>query len=184
MLLRGLFRRCAWCGGKGAFFTSWYGKGDRCRTCGLNWQRNLEGFELGAATMGVFITFGSIIVWMIVSVLTGVALVPLLVVAGVIAVIFPIAFTRTPTRSGSGWTSSSADPLRRTWTRPKRPSRADFARKLSLPRGGTGFPHGPRTRVLDRTSVRSYSLVVRTHTHSLQSRVLLQQGNHRKGTDQ
>lgn len=92
MILRGLFRRCAWCGGKGAFFTSWYGKGDRCRTCGLNWQRNLEGFELGAATMGVFITFGSIIVWMIISVLAGVALVPLLVVAGVIAVTFPIAF--------------------------------------------------------------------------------------------
>ena len=91
MILRGLFRRCAWCGGKGAFFTSWYGKGDRCRTCGLNWQRNLEGFELGAATMGVFITFGSIIVWMIISVLSGVALVPLLVVAGVIAVSFPIA---------------------------------------------------------------------------------------------
>lgn len=90
MILRGLFRRCAWCGGRGAFFTSWYGKGNRCKTCGLSWQRNLEGFELGAATMGVFITFGSIIVWMIVSVLTGVALVPLLVVAGLIAVIFPI----------------------------------------------------------------------------------------------
>ena len=90
MILRGLFRRCAWCGGKGAFFTSWYGKSDRCRTCGLNWNRGYEGFELGAATMGVFITFGSILGWMIISVLTGVALVPLLVVAGVIAVSFPI----------------------------------------------------------------------------------------------
>ena len=40
--------------------------------------------------MGVFMTFGSIIVWMIISVLTGVALVPLLAVAGVLAVCIPI----------------------------------------------------------------------------------------------
>ena len=90
MVLRGLFRRCAWCGGKGAFFTSWYGKNDRCNTCGLNWNRGYEGFELGAATMGVFITFGSILAWMIVSVVAGIALVPLLVVAGLIAVTFPV----------------------------------------------------------------------------------------------
>ena len=89
MVLRGLFRRCPWCGGKGAFFTSWYGKNDRCHTCGLSWQRNMEGFELGAQTMAVFITFGSILAWMIVSVLLGVALVPLLVVAGVLAVVQP-----------------------------------------------------------------------------------------------
>jgi uncharacterized protein (DUF983 family) len=92
MVLRGLFRRCAWCGGKGAFLTSWYGKAERCRTCGLSWQRNLEGFELGAATMGVFITFGSIIAWMVISVITGVPLVPLLVVAGGLAVVWPIVW--------------------------------------------------------------------------------------------
>ena len=90
MLLRGLFRRCAWCGGRSAFFRSWYGKNDRCNTCGLSWNRGYEGFELGAATMGVFITFGSILGWMIISVLAGVGLVPLLVVAGVIAVTFPV----------------------------------------------------------------------------------------------
>ena len=90
MILRGLFRRCAWCGGKGAFFTSWYGKAERCRTCGLSWQRNYEGFELGAATMGVFITFGSIIAWMIIAVVFGVPLVPLLVVAAFLAVVWPI----------------------------------------------------------------------------------------------
>jgi len=90
MVLRGVGRRCAWCGGKGAFFTSWYKKGDRCTTCNLGWERGYEGFELGAATMGVFMTFGSIIVWMIISVLAGVALVPLLVVAGVVAVVVPI----------------------------------------------------------------------------------------------
>lgn len=89
MIVRGLFRRCPWCGGKGAFFTSWYGKDERCHSCGLSWQRNLEGFELGAQTMAVFITFGSILGWMIISVLVGVPLVPLLVVAGVLAVVQP-----------------------------------------------------------------------------------------------
>ena len=39
--------------------------------------------------MGVFMTFGSIILWMIISVATGVALVPLLLVAGALAVCVP-----------------------------------------------------------------------------------------------
>jgi uncharacterized protein (DUF983 family) len=90
MIVRGLFRRCAWCGGKGSFFTSWYGKADRCQTCGLAWERGYEGYELGAATMGVFLTFGSIIFWMVLSVIIGVALVPLLVVAGALAIGVPI----------------------------------------------------------------------------------------------
>ena len=90
MILRGLFRRCAWCGGRGSFFTSWYGKADRCQTCGLAWERGYEGYELGAATMGVFLTFGSIIFWMVLSVIVGVALVPLLLVAGVLAVGVPV----------------------------------------------------------------------------------------------
>lgn len=90
MLFRGLFRRCAWCGGKGSFFTSWYKKADQCQTCGINWERGYEGYELGAATMGVFITFGSIIFWLVLSVIVGVDLVPLLIVAGVLAVCVPI----------------------------------------------------------------------------------------------
>jgi hypothetical protein len=39
--------------------------------------------------MGVFMTFGSIILWMIISVTTGVPLVPLLLVAGLLAVCVP-----------------------------------------------------------------------------------------------
>jgi hypothetical protein len=39
--------------------------------------------------MGVFMTFGSIISWMIISVAIGVALVPLLLVAGTLAVFVP-----------------------------------------------------------------------------------------------
>jgi uncharacterized protein (DUF983 family) len=90
MLMRGLFKRCAWCGGKRAFFTGFFKKGDRCNTCGLDWQRNLEGFELGAAAMGVFLTFGPIILWMALSLIFGVDLVPLLVVAAALAVFIPI----------------------------------------------------------------------------------------------
>ena len=56
----------------------------------MNWERGDEGFELGAATMGVFITFGSIIFWMVASVIFGVPLVPLLIVAGSLAVFVPI----------------------------------------------------------------------------------------------
>lgn len=90
MVLRGLFRRCAWCGGRGAFFTSWYSKAPQCCTCGMAWERGYEGFELGAATMGVFLTFGSIIVWMVASVILSVPLVPLLVIAGLLAVVVPV----------------------------------------------------------------------------------------------
>lgn len=39
--------------------------------------------------MGVFMTFGSIISWMIISVATGIALVPLLLIAALLAVCVP-----------------------------------------------------------------------------------------------
>lgn len=61
MLARGLVRRCARCGGRGAFFTGWYAMDDRCRTCGLAWQRNMEGFQLGAAAINIIITGGSLL---------------------------------------------------------------------------------------------------------------------------
>ena len=56
----------------------------------MAWERGYEGFELGAATMGVFLTFGSIIFWMVASVVFSVPLVPLLVVAAALAVGVPI----------------------------------------------------------------------------------------------
>lgn len=58
MLVRGLFRRCAWCGGRGAFFTGWYHKAEHCTSCGLKWRRGDVGFELGAAAITTIITFG------------------------------------------------------------------------------------------------------------------------------
>lgn len=90
LVARGITRRCAWCGGRRAFFTGWFKKADRCQSCGVRWARNLEGFELGAATMGVFFTFGSVIGWMVLSLLFSVPLVPLLVVASSLAVLVPV----------------------------------------------------------------------------------------------
>ena len=93
MLVRGLFRRCAWCGGKGAFFNGWFKRDERCHTCGLLWQRRLEGFELGAMTINVMVSYGSLIVGMGIGVaLTypDVAVAPLLTVVGSLAVILPI----------------------------------------------------------------------------------------------
>lgn len=61
MLLRGLFRRCAWCGGRGAFFTGWTKKSDHCTSCGLEWRRGDVGYELGAAAIAAIICFGPLV---------------------------------------------------------------------------------------------------------------------------
>jgi len=57
MLRRGIIRRCALCGGKGAWYTGWYKKQDRCKSCGFKWERNQVGNSLGAMTMSVIVTF-------------------------------------------------------------------------------------------------------------------------------
>jgi len=73
MLFRGLFRRCAWCGGRGAFFAGWFKKDAHCSTCGLNWRRDDVGYELGAAATAAIICMGPIV----------------LVLAGVMALTWP-----------------------------------------------------------------------------------------------
>jgi uncharacterized protein (DUF983 family) len=93
MLWRGARRRCPWCGGRGAFFTGWFSKMDRCRTCGLGWQRGYEGFELGAMTISIIVVFGTLIVGLVVGIVAtspGIAVVPLIVILGAIAVLLPI----------------------------------------------------------------------------------------------
>lgn len=101
MILRGLVRRCARCGGRGAFFTGWYATADRCRTCGLLWRRNMEGFQLGAAAINIILTGGSLITVMGI----GVALTypeppvwPLVALVSAVAVVvavggYPISYT-------------------------------------------------------------------------------------------
>ena len=101
MLVRGLFRRCARCGGKGAFYTGWMKKSDRCNTCGFKWERNLEGFQLGAAAMNIIMTGGSLLFVMAIGVITTYPEVPtwpLIAVVGSVALIvgiggFPTSYT-------------------------------------------------------------------------------------------
>ncbi len=93
MLWRGARRRCPWCGGRGAFFTGWFTKQDRCRTCGLGWQRGYEGFELGAMSINIIVVFGTLIVGLIVAVavtVPDIPVVPLIVALGAVAIVLPI----------------------------------------------------------------------------------------------
>jgi uncharacterized protein (DUF983 family) len=101
MLVRGLFRRCAHCGGKGAFFTGWYKTQDRCKSCGLRWQRNVEGYQLGAAAMNIILTGGSLLFVMAIGVIVtypDIPTWPLIAVVGSVALLvgiggYPMSYT-------------------------------------------------------------------------------------------
>jgi uncharacterized protein (DUF983 family) len=56
MIRRALVLRCPWCGARRTFVRRWFGKHERCRTCGIRWRRE-EGFELGAVTINTILTF-------------------------------------------------------------------------------------------------------------------------------
>jgi uncharacterized protein (DUF983 family) len=93
MLWRGARRRCAWCGGRGAFFTGWFSKQDRCRTCGISWQRGYEGFELGALAVSAVVCFGALVIGVAIGIavtLPDIPVVPLVVILGLGAVVLPI----------------------------------------------------------------------------------------------
>ena len=70
MLCRGLIRRCAHCGEPGAFFISWFKTQDHCRGCKLLWQRNTQGFVLGALAINFVLTGGALIMTLVVGVVT------------------------------------------------------------------------------------------------------------------
>jgi uncharacterized protein (DUF983 family) len=93
MVWRGVRRRCAWCGGRGAFFTGWFAKQDRCRTCGIEWRRGYEGFELGALAISAVVCFGALIAAMVVGILAtlpDIAVAPLLLILAIGAVVLPV----------------------------------------------------------------------------------------------
>jgi uncharacterized protein (DUF983 family) len=93
MLGRALLRRCPRCGGR-AWFRGWFGKVDRCRTCGYRYERQ-PAFLLGAVTMNTIVTFGLLAVVLVVgSILSypDIAVVPMLIAAGLVAVVVPIVF--------------------------------------------------------------------------------------------
>jgi len=93
MVVRAMFRRCAWCGGRSAFFTGWFKKSSRCQTCGLQWRRGDIGFALGAAAVAAVICMGPLIVALgIVAVATwpDFDVARLLVTLGLGAILLPI----------------------------------------------------------------------------------------------
>lgn len=63
---RALVLRCPWCGSPKTFLRGWFRRRERCRTCGIRWQREV-GFELGALTVNTIITFGSLTIAMIIG---------------------------------------------------------------------------------------------------------------------
>lgn len=101
LLARALLRRCPWCNGSKAWFRSWFRRYDRCQTCGLRWNRGQDGFELGAMTVAVFITGGSVMIFL--AILLAVTypdfpVVPMAVIGAAIALIVPFVtypFTQT-----------------------------------------------------------------------------------------
>lgn len=95
MLWRGARRRCAWCGGRGAFLKGWFRKQPHCRSCGIGWQRGYEGFELGAMTVNVILSFGLLIVGLVVGIvltLPDVQVRNLVIELGIAAVLLPLFF--------------------------------------------------------------------------------------------
>jgi uncharacterized protein (DUF983 family) len=93
MLWRGVRRRCAWCGGRGAFFTGWFSKQDTCRTCGISWRRGYEGFELGAMAISAVVCLGLLTVGLGIGVIVSwpdVAVARMLVILGVGALVLPV----------------------------------------------------------------------------------------------
>jgi uncharacterized protein (DUF983 family) len=93
MLGRGLTGRCPRCGSYHHFVRRGVTRLERCRTCGIRWHRE-EGFELGALTMNMVVTFIGITVALVVGMIMrgdeG-AVWPILVVCSVIAVVAPLA---------------------------------------------------------------------------------------------
>lgn len=94
MLWRGARRRCAWCGGEGAFFTGWFRKQDTCTTCGIDYRRGYEGFELGALTISAIVCIGALIVGLTIGAVAtspDIPVLPMILILGAAAVILPIA---------------------------------------------------------------------------------------------
>lgn len=101
LLLRGLTRRCAWCGDRKAYFVGWYRRQDTCRNCGHAFRRGDVGFEWGAVTANIILTFLVILISLGVTIAVtapDVPVLPMMVIGGLFGLIgpvllWPISFT-------------------------------------------------------------------------------------------
>ena len=95
LLLRGLTRRCAWCGDRRAFFVGWFKRVERCRRCGHGYRRGDHAFELGALTANIILTFSTILLTILVTVVATLPDVHVWWVVGpacAVALLGPLAF--------------------------------------------------------------------------------------------
>lgn len=101
LLARGFTRRCAWCGDRRGYFRGWFDRQERCRACGHAYRRGDDAFELGAITANIILTFGSILIAILVLVAVTAPDVPtfgIVLAAGAIALVgpalfYPVSFT-------------------------------------------------------------------------------------------
>lgn len=94
MVLRALLRRCPRCGGRGAWYSGFFRRDDRCRTCHYRYERQ-DGFSLGAVTVNMMVTFGLIVIVGLVGILMtypDIAALPICIACGAIAIVVPIVF--------------------------------------------------------------------------------------------
>ncbi|MFM8507605.1 MAG: hypothetical protein ACKOBR_07950 [Actinomycetota bacterium] len=82
MLRRGVVRCCPHCGDRRTFFVKWFVRRERCAGCGLRWERNYEGFMLGAMAISFITTGGSLLITMLIGVVSTYPEVPLVPVLG------------------------------------------------------------------------------------------------------
>ncbi len=101
LLLRGLLRRCAWCGDRRAYFLGWFKRQETCRNCGHGYRRGDSAFELGAITANIILTFGTILLSILLLVALTAPDVPITTLTVAVAAIgligpalyYPVSFT-------------------------------------------------------------------------------------------
>ncbi|HWL44034.1 MAG TPA: hypothetical protein VNQ73_13920 [Ilumatobacter sp.] len=101
LLLRGITRRCPWCGDRRAYFVGWFRRQSACRTCGHGFRRGDHAFELGAVTANMIVTFVLILVTLGVTIgvtAPDVPVVPVMVITAAIgligpALLYPVGYT-------------------------------------------------------------------------------------------
>jgi uncharacterized protein (DUF983 family) len=91
MLLRGLTKRCPWCG-RGKLFRRWFTMAVRCPRCGLRFERE-EGAFLGSLAINFGVTglvFIAMLVTWVALTLPNVPAVQLTVASVLVAVLLPL----------------------------------------------------------------------------------------------
>lgn len=101
LLLRGVTRRCAWCGDRRNYFVGWFRRQETCRNCGHGYRRGDAAFELGAVTANFILTILTIMLSILVLVVATVPDVPVATLTVVVvciglagpALYYPVSFT-------------------------------------------------------------------------------------------